>query len=98
MVAILGEPAVDRRHEVHDVRVALERHVLRHAHRAVFADAPEVVASEIDEHDVLGAFLLVALQLFGQPQILFVVRAARPRAGNRVRLHAPSLDTHEHLR
>ena len=33
MVAFLGEAPIDGRHEVHDVRVPLERHVLRHADR-----------------------------------------------------------------
>ena len=47
------------RDEVHDVRVALERHVGRHPHRAVLGDAADVVAAEVDEHDVLGALLLV---------------------------------------
>ena len=82
---------------MHHVRVALERHVLRHAHGAEFADAAEVVAPEVHQHDVLGALLLVALQLFGQPQIVFFVRAARPRAGNRMRLGVPALDAHQHL-
>ena len=98
VVAILGEPAVDGRDEVHDVRVALERHVLRHAHRAELADAAEIVAAEVDEHHVLGAFLLVALQLLGQPQVLLLVAAARPRAGDRMRLDAPAFDAHQHLR
>ncbi len=66
VVAIVGELPVDRRDQVHDVRVALERHVLRHPHRAELADPAEVVAPEIDEHDVLGALLLVALQLLGR--------------------------------
>ena len=90
--------AVDGRHEVHHVRVALERHVLRHADRSVLADAPEIVPAEIDQHHVLGALLLVALQLLGQPEVLLVVRPARARAGDRVRLDAASFDAHEHLR
>ena len=88
----------DDRHQVHDVRVALERHVGRHAHRAVRRHAADVVAPEVDEHDVLGALLLVALQLLG--------RAARPlprcaRAGACRRSDAsatlPPFDAHQHL-
>ena len=45
--------------------------------RAVLADAADVVAAEVDEHDVLGALLLVALQLLGETQVLFVVAPAR---------------------
>ena len=76
---------------------ALERHELRHPHGAVLADAAEIVAAEIDEHHVLGALLLVALELLGEPQVLVVAPAARPGAGNRVRLGAPPLHAHEHL-
>ena len=58
---------------------------------AVLADAADVVAAEVDEHHVLGALLLVALQLLGQPHVLVVVAAARPRAGDRMRLDARAL-------
>ena len=88
----------DDRRQVHHVREALEPHELRHAHRSVLADAADVVAAEIDEHHVLGALLLVALQLLGQPQVLFGVPAARPRAGDRMRLDARAFDAHQHLR
>ena len=47
---------------------------------------------------MLGALLLVALQLLGQPQVLFVAAAARPRAGDRMRLDARAFDAHQHLR
>ena len=76
-IAIVGELAFDDRRQVHDVREALEAHELRHAHRPVVADAADVVAAEIDEHDVLGALLLVALQLLGQPRC--PLRRLRPR-------------------
>ena len=71
---LVGQLAVDRRDQVHDVRVALERHVLRHAHAADLADPSEIVPAEIDEHDVLGALLLVALQLLAKPQVLLFAR------------------------
>ena len=96
-IAAFGELALDARHQVHDVRVALERHELRHAHAADLRDAADVVAAEVHEHDVLGALLLVAPQLLGQPLILVRRRAAPPRAGDRVRLDVPALDAHEHL-
>jgi hypothetical protein len=77
MVLILGERAVHRRHQVHDVRVALEPHVLRHADGAVLADTAEIVAAEIDEHHVLGTLFFVALQLFAEAQIFILAAAAR---------------------
>ena len=96
-VAILGQPALDARDQVHDVRVALERHELRDAHAADLGDAADVVAAEIDEHHVLGAFLLVAPQLVGEPLILFGRRAAPAGAGDRVRLDVAALDADQHL-
>ena len=98
MVAILCQPAVHRRDEVHHVRIALERHVLRHPHRTELADAPEIVAPEVDQHDVLGSLLLVALELLRHAKVFVFVGAARPRAGNRVRLGASPFDADEHLR
>ena len=97
MIVLVGELAFDRRHQVHHVRVALEPHVLRHAHAAVLADAADVVAPEIDEHHVLGALLLVALQLVGEAQILLLGAAARPRAGDRMGLDVLPFDAHQHL-
>jgi hypothetical protein len=70
---------------VQDVAVALDLHVFRDGHRARPAHAAEVVASEVDEHHVLGALLRVALELLGEQLILAGIRAARPGAGDRVR-------------
>ena len=43
--------------DVMHVRIRLGDHVLVHRHAAGFAHAPEIVALEVDQHDVLGAFL-----------------------------------------
>src|SRR5207244_3989548 len=53
-IAILGELAFDDRRQVHHVREALEAHELRHADRSVLTHATDVVATEVDEHHVLG--------------------------------------------
>ena len=47
---------------------------------------------------MLGALLLVALQLFGEPRVFFVGLAARARAGDRMRLRHAAFHAHEHLR
>ena len=77
-VAVLGQAALDDRHQVHHVRVALEGHVLRDAHAAVFRHAADVVAPQVDQHHVLGPLLLARLQFLRQA--LVVLGAAR-RAG-----------------
>ena len=59
--------------------------------------APEVVAAEVDEHDVLGALLLVGEQVGAQAAVLGGGRAARARAGERAREHRVALDAHERL-
>ena len=61
-------------------------------------DAAEVVAAEVHEHHVLGALLGVAAQLVGEPVVVGRRRAARPRAGDRVRRHAVADDLEQQLR
>ena len=57
------ELADHRAHDVLDVAVPLEDHLLRDAHAAEAADAAHVVAAQVHEHDVLGALLLVGQEL-----------------------------------
>ena len=82
---------------MHDVRVALKFHELGHPYRAVFRYPTEVVPSEIDEHHVFGALLLIELELFGQPVIFGSVPPPRPCASNRVRDGRTSLHPDKHL-
>ena len=56
---------------MHHVRVASRSSSARSTStRPELADAPEVVAAEVDEHHVLGALLLVGEQLLGDAQVL----------------------------
>ncbi len=64
------EPRLDVRHEVEDVAVALDLHVLADGDGARPRDPPEVVAAEVDEHHVLGPLLRVALELLGEERVL----------------------------
>ena len=62
---------------------------------AIFADAAEIVAREVDEHDVFGAFLGISQQIFLVLQILRVRVAARTRAGDgRIQLRISSQRTY----
>jgi hypothetical protein len=49
----------------------------------VLRDAADVVARQVDQHQVLGALLRVGLQFGGQLRVLLRRGAARPRAGQR---------------
>ena len=81
-------------HDVDHVRVVLVDHELRDAHGAVLADAPEVVALEVDQHDVLGAVLGVEVELLGQRVVLGArgrrAGACRRSAASRPSRRAPS--------
>ena len=84
---------------MHDVRIALDDHQVRDADGAVFRDAPYVVATEIDEHQVLGALLLVGDQL-GHHAIVVGCRApATARTGDGTERHRSSCrHAHEQFR
>ncbi len=69
---------------MHDVAVVLDLHQLVHTDRSVLADAAQVVAPEVDEHDVLGALLLVGQQLGGDAPVLLGRGPARAGAGDRL--------------
>ena len=50
-------------YDVHDMAVALDGTVGLDVHATGTSDAPEVVAREVDEHDVLGVLLRIGAQL-----------------------------------
>ena len=78
------EIARDLAREVHHVRVPLERHQLLDLLGAELHDAADVVAREVDEHHVLGAFLRVLDEL-GREPLVVLRRCGRaggcPRSG-----------------
>ena len=76
-----------RGHQLVDGGVALRGHQGRHGHRTHVAHPPEVVAEQVDDHQVLGAGLGVGGERHPQPGVLGRVRAARRRALDRLGLH-----------
>ena len=78
--------------------VALDLHELRDVDRPRLADATEVVAREVDQHDVLRTLLGVGQQFLTEHAVLVGVRSTSTRASDRPCLHAPALDLHERLR
>ncbi len=83
---------------MHHVRIALDVHQVFHLHRAVFAHPPQIVAAEIDQHDVLGAFFFVAAHLLFQSAVFGLVAAARMSSGDRPIFQLASGHPHQHLR
>ena len=86
------------RHEVEDVAVALDLHVLADGHGAGPRDPAQVVPAEVDEHDVLRSLLRVALELLGEDPVVRVGRPTRSRARDRVGRQLVALDLEEELR
>ncbi len=60
-------------------------------------DAADVVAREVDQHDVLGAFLRVLAQLCRHQAIVLLGPAAEPGAGDRAADHATAEHLHHRL-
>src|SRR5690606_2215259 len=57
------ELAGDVGDDVHDVGVAFDDHFLGQPNRAVFSNTTDVVAAQVDQHQVLGQFLGVTEQV-----------------------------------
>ncbi len=80
---------------MHDVAVALDRHDVGHFDAAVAGNAADVVAAQVDQHHVLGPFLGIGQQFFGQPAVFFFVGSAGTRAGQRANGN-PATDDADH--
>ena len=85
------QQALDVADDVHHVRVALDREGLGHLDAAGLGDAADVVARQVDQHQVLGALLRVGAQLGLERLVLLGRRAARARAGERPDRHLVAL-------
>ena len=76
------ELAFERAHQVHHVAVAFDEHEVLDLDAAEFGDAADVVAAEVDQHDVLGDFLGVGAEIFFEGAVGGFVRAAGAGAGD----------------
>ena len=65
---------------------------------SIIGHAADVVAPQVDEHDVLGPLLGIGQQLFGQGAVLGLVGTPAPRPRQRPDRHHPVLDPHQDLR
>ena len=55
----VGQFALHLTHDVEHMRVTLDGHEIGHPHGAVARETTDVVAAKVDQHDMLGALLLV---------------------------------------
>jgi hypothetical protein len=84
--------------DVHDVGVALDHAELVDAHGSHLRHATDVVAAEIDEHQVLGPLLGIGEQLGLERPVLLGGLSARPRPGDGTHVDLPPVESHEDLR
>ena len=83
---------------MHDVREVFDFHQFGDVDGSRQADPADVVAAEIDQHGVFGAFLPVRKQLRRESGVLFPGLAARTGAGNRTGEDLPVLQFDQHFR
>src|SRR5260370_1823046 len=95
-IHIFAETTAQCGDDVHDVGKTLDGHELLDFDGAVIADAAEIVAAEIDEHDVLGALFFAAEQLFFEALVFGFVFAAGPSSGDGAVANIAVLDFPEH--
>src|SRR3546814_9653732 len=79
--------------DVHDVAVALDHELLADLHRAWLGDAADVVAAQVDQHQVFGPLLRISEQLGFERGVLFRCLPARAGAGQRSEEHTSALQS-----
>ncbi len=67
---------------MHDVGIVFEEELVGDLHRAGLGDAADIVAPEVEEHEVLGQFLGIGEEFCGQLGIAGRRRAALAGAGD----------------
>src|SRR5438552_4885850 len=97
-IHVFSQAAAEAGNQMHHMGVALDGEQLFGLHRAVIADAPEIVASKIDEHDVLGALLFACTHLMFEALVLGFILSAPTRARDRAVKDVASLNFDEHFR
>ena len=76
-VAVLAQFALDIGDDVHHLAVALDEELIGDLDGADLGDAADIVAAEIEQHQMLGALLGIGEQFGFERLILVRGRAAR---------------------
>ena len=80
------------------MREALEFHERGNLDRGGITHLRQVIARQIDQHDVLREFLRVLEELGGKAMVLRGIATARTRPGDRIGPHPPPLGLDQSLR
>ncbi|MNR32401.1 hypothetical protein D3C85_1499850 [compost metagenome] len=81
-----------------DIGVAFQAEQFRHLHRADLAGAPQVVAQQVDDHQVLCTILATAQQFGGVARIFSGIAAAWAGTLDRPGFYLAIADLDETLR
>src|SRR5262249_54391940 len=90
--------ALDLTGDVKDVRVPLDAHEVSDTHTSEFGNSPDVIPSEIDEHDMFRAFFRIREELRDQTLVVRGSGAAGTRAGNGAHGDRVVLNPYQQLR
>ena len=85
--ASAGKLTGDVSDDVHHVAIALDGHEVGDLHATVFGDATDIVAGEINEHEVLGALLGIGHEVVGIRIIFLRSGSTATCAGDRTDLN-----------
>ena len=83
---------------MHHLAEALDEELIGDLDRGGPGDTPDVVAAEIEQHQVFGAFFLIGQQLGLERLVLLWGSASRARAGERPNGHTAFAHSHQDLR
>src|ERR1700675_2626240 len=97
-IDVFAQTAAQGGNDVHDVGKTLDVNELLDFDGAIVADTAEIVAAEIDKHDVFGTLLFAGQQFFFETLIFRFVFAARLGSGNGAVKNVAALDFDEHFR
>ena len=79
------------------MRIALDHHAVGDVHSAGLGDTADVVAAEIEQHDVLGDFLGIRRQLARERFVFVAGGAAWTGAGDRPQRDRPAFLAYQDL-
>ena len=86
------------RDDVHDMTVALDNESLGHFDAAIGGDPADIIAPEIEEHEMFSNLFLVGQQVSLAFGIDYRIAGAWPRACNRANGHAAVTHAHQDFR
>ena len=82
---------------MHHVRIALDKELIGHFYGSDLSHPSHIVASQIQQHQMLGTFFRIAQQLFGEPVVFLRRFSAWPRTRNGTNRDNVIAQTHQNL-